>query len=90
LGERHGFEHGFPLIRSLRVSVQWSTSVLFSFVRSFDCGRIIRHPPIENDSGAILRSGPTERQRIGNQIDAAMIFAGADFVDVDGMHQCLF
>jgi len=26
---------------------------------------------------------PTERQRIGNQIDAAMIFARADFVGVN-------
>jgi hypothetical protein len=25
---------------------------------------------------------PTERQRIGNQIDAAMLFAGEDFVNV--------
>ena len=32
--QRHGFEHGFPLIRSLRVSAQPSTSVLFSFVLS--------------------------------------------------------
>src|SRR5215468_687107 len=30
----HGFEHGFPLIRSLRASTQRSTSVLFSFVLS--------------------------------------------------------
>jgi hypothetical protein len=30
----HGFEHGFPLIRSLRASAQRSTSVLFSFVLS--------------------------------------------------------
>jgi hypothetical protein len=32
LRQRHGFEHGFPLIRSLRASAQRSTSVLFSFV----------------------------------------------------------
>ena len=51
-GERRGFEHGFPLIRSPRASVQRSTSVLFSFVRFFDCGRIFRHLPIKNDSGA--------------------------------------
>ena len=31
---RHGFEHRFPLIRSLRASTQRSTSVLFSFVLS--------------------------------------------------------
>ena len=54
LGERHGFEHGFPLTRSLRASAQRSTSVLFSFVLSFDCGRIIYHPAIKNDSSAIL------------------------------------
>jgi hypothetical protein len=34
LGESHGFDHGFPLIRSLRASAQRSTSVLFSFVLS--------------------------------------------------------
>jgi hypothetical protein len=34
LGESHCFEHGFPLIRSLRASTQRSTSVLFSFVLS--------------------------------------------------------
>jgi len=34
LRQRHGFEHGFPLIRSLRASAQRSTSVLFSFVLS--------------------------------------------------------
>jgi hypothetical protein len=28
----HDYEHGFPLIRSLRASAQRSTSVLFSFV----------------------------------------------------------
>src|SRR5215475_11155909 len=47
-----------------------------------DCGRIIRHPPIKSDSDAILSSGPTERQHIGNQINAAMIFARAHFVFV--------
>jgi hypothetical protein len=36
LGKCGGFQHGFPLIRSLRASVQWSTSVLFSFVRSVE------------------------------------------------------
>jgi hypothetical protein len=35
LVESHGFDHGFPLIRSLRGSAQRSTSVLFSFVLSF-------------------------------------------------------
>jgi hypothetical protein len=32
LRQRHGFEHGFPLIRSLRASAPRSTSALFSFV----------------------------------------------------------
>src|SRR5205085_11610120 len=37
----HDYEHGFPLIRSLRASAQRSTSVLFSFVLSLlDHGRI--------------------------------------------------
>jgi hypothetical protein len=31
LRQRHGFEHDFPLIRSLQASAQRSTSVLFSF-----------------------------------------------------------
>ena len=31
----------------------------------------------------------TERQRIGNQIEAAMIFAGADFVKVLGNQRLL-
>jgi hypothetical protein len=34
LRQRHGFEHGFPLIRSLRASARLSTLVLFSFVLS--------------------------------------------------------
>jgi hypothetical protein len=34
LRQRHGFEHGFPLIRSPRASAQRSTSILFSFVLS--------------------------------------------------------
>jgi hypothetical protein len=34
LRQRHGFEHGFPLIRSPRASAQRSTSVLLSFVLS--------------------------------------------------------
>jgi hypothetical protein len=29
---------------------------------------------------------PTEWQRIGDQIDAAFLFAGADFVSVQGMY----
>jgi hypothetical protein len=32
---RHGYEHGFSLIRSLRASAQRSVSVLFSFVLCF-------------------------------------------------------
>ena len=43
-------------------------------------GRIIHHPAIKNDSGAILE--PTEWQRIGDQINAAMIFTRRDFVNV--------
>jgi hypothetical protein len=30
---------------------------------------------------------PTEREHVGDQIDAAMIFAGPDFVNVSG---CLY
>ncbi len=32
LRQRHGFEHGFPSIRSPRASAQGSTTVLFSFL----------------------------------------------------------
>jgi len=64
LGESHCFDLDFPLIRSLRASAQRSASVLFSFALSFDCGGIIHHPAIKNDSGAILE--PTEWQRIGD------------------------
>jgi hypothetical protein len=39
-----------------------------------------RHPAIKNDSGALPES--PKWQRIRNQIDAAMIFAGSDFVNV--------
>jgi hypothetical protein len=48
----HDYEHGFPLIRSLRASAQRSTSVLFSFVLFLvDHGRIVCRPAIKNDSG---------------------------------------
>jgi hypothetical protein len=61
---------------------------LFSFVLSFDCGGIIHHRAIKNDSSAIPQ--PTERQNIGNQIDAAFIFARAHFVNVKGRAECSF
>ena len=32
---------------------------------------------------------PTEWQRIGNQIDAAMIFTGSDFVNLQWLHRWL-
>jgi hypothetical protein len=46
---------------------------LFSFLRSFDCGRIFRHAPIKSDSGAVLssdvvavrRTKTPESQRVG-------------------------
>jgi hypothetical protein len=50
LRQRDGVEHRFPWIRSLRASLQGSTSVLFSFVLSFGSGRIIHHPAIKNES----------------------------------------
>jgi len=56
--QEYDYEHGFPLIRSLRASTQRSTSVLFSFCAFLvDHGRIICHPAIKNDSGAILGCG---------------------------------
>jgi hypothetical protein len=48
-------------------------------VRGHD-GRIIYHPAIKNNSSAIPQ--PTEWQRIGNQINAAMISTRSEFVNV--------
>jgi len=51
----HGYEHGFPLIRSLRALTQRSTSVLFSFVLSLlIVAGSFAVPAIKNDSSAIL------------------------------------
>jgi hypothetical protein len=33
-------------------------SIVFICAFLVDCGRIVRHPAIKNDSGAILRAGP--------------------------------
>jgi hypothetical protein len=55
--QRHGFEHGFPLIRSLRASAQRSTSVLFSFVLSLLIVAASYHPAIENGAPAIPAQG---------------------------------
>ena len=60
----HDYEHGFPLIRSLRASTQRSTSVLFSFVLSLLIvvgSFVIRQS--KNDSGAILSSEPGDSTR---------------------------
>jgi hypothetical protein len=53
--QEYDYEHGFPLIRSLRASTQRSTSVLFSFVLSLliVAGSFCR-PAIKSDSGATL------------------------------------
>jgi hypothetical protein len=59
----HDYEHGFPLIRSLRASAQRSTSVLFSFVLFLvDHGRIICHPAIQKQR--IETDGESAPQRI--------------------------
>jgi hypothetical protein len=71
--ESHGFEHGFPLIRSLRASAQRSASVLFSFVLSFDYGRSICRPAIKNDSSAMLWGASGQRFGLSNL--GAVIFA---------------
>ena len=49
LRQRHGSEHGFPLIRSLRASAQRSTSVLFSFVLSLIVAASFTIPAIKNE-----------------------------------------
>ena len=64
LRQRHCFEHGFPLIRSLRGSAQRSTSVLFSFVLSFDCGRIIHHPTIKNELRLPLELSKPQQRKV--------------------------
>jgi hypothetical protein len=68
LKQRDGFEHCFPLIRSLLTSVQRSTSVLFSFVVSFDCGCIIHHPAIKNElRRAISRAKSSQLQPLNRR-----------------------
>jgi hypothetical protein len=62
--ESHGFDHGFPLIRSLRGSAQRSTSVLFSFVAFFHCGRIIHRPTIKNELRTPLELGKRQQQKV--------------------------
>src|SRR5215471_9449019 len=64
LGESHGSDHGFPLIRSLRGSAQRSTSVLFSFVLSFDCARIIHHRTIKNELRLPLELSKPQQQKV--------------------------
>jgi hypothetical protein len=69
LRQRPGFEHGFPLIRSLRASAPRSTSVLFSFVLSL---LIVAGPFAIRQSKTILARcceaipQATEWQHIGN------------------------
>ena len=56
-------------------------------LRQWHHRRIVCHPAIKNDFRAILE--PTEWQRIGDQINAAFIFARADFVKVlRASHSC--
>jgi hypothetical protein len=66
----HDYEHGFPLIRSLRASTQRSTSVLFSFVLSL---LIVVASFAIRQSKTILARRKSDRRR-------DEIFAGADFV----------
>ena len=75
------YEHGFPLIRSLRASAQRSTSGLFSFVLSL---LIMAGSFTVRQSKTILSAllGTAKWQRIGDEIKAAFIFAGSDFVNV--------
>jgi hypothetical protein len=54
LEESHGFDYGFPLIRSLRASDQRSTSILFSFELSLLIVAGSFDSAIKNDSSAIL------------------------------------
>jgi len=54
----HDCEHGFPLIRrpgSINPTI--NISIIFICAFLVDCGRIIRHPAIKNDSSAILSVG---------------------------------
>ena len=62
LRQRHGFEHGCPLIRSLRASAQRSTSVLFSFVLSL---LIVARSFAIRQSKTILARSQSPEGRIG-------------------------
>jgi hypothetical protein len=53
----HDYEHGFPLIRSLRASTQRSTSVLFSFVLSLLI--VARRSVIRQSKTILARSAAT-------------------------------
>jgi hypothetical protein len=87
LRQRHDFaEHRFPLTRSLQASVQRSTSVLFSFVLSLDCGRISHHPAIKNDSNALSQWAGRIAAHRGSQRRHDDRYAGTDFVCRSVMH----
>ena len=63
------------------VSISPTVNISIVFICTFfvDCGRIIRHPAIKNDSSAIPE--PTEWQNIGI-INAPPILARANLVNV--------
>ncbi len=61
-------------------------SVAKTFQCRWEAGWCFHSNLFYGNSGAKFRK--EEGQRIGNQIDAAMMFAGPDFVNGDGMHRC--
>jgi len=65
---------------SWRIQSQTAANRKACRIRRWHHGRIIYHSAIKNDSSAILE--PTEWQRIGDEIDTALVFARADFVSV--------
>ena len=80
-----GWQAGSPLLEIARVLVRFDH--VASFIVNVDHG-VMRSAALAGVADCIAGSvrsvipQPTEWQRIGNQIDAAMIFARADFVAV--------
>ncbi len=59
----------------------WTDLLGNAWGRSWSGGRPLFNPPREEEQQS-TQGQPTEWQRIRNQIDAAMIFAEADFINV--------
>ena len=72
----------FGIARVLVSSITLPASSYMRMTASFERLRCVRVADCIAGSVRSVIPQPTERQRIGDQIDAAMIFARADFVNV--------